>query len=48
MAKKENFYLRDQRGKSGAGERGSGVAKQNAGFASSCLLADSAIKKEGD
>ena len=29
-------------------ERASRVAKQNAGFASSCLLADSAIKKEGD
>ena len=45
MEKKENFYLREQRGNP---EQASRVAKQNAGFASSCLLANSAIKKEGD
>ena len=41
---KENFLLRNQRGKSRAHlARPARVANKNAGFASSCPLADSAI-----
>ena len=45
MAKKDNVYLRAN---SGNPELVSRVANQNAGVASSCSLADSAIKKGGD
>ena len=41
--KKEDLFLRDQRGKSRGGKVGR-LANQNSGFASSCLLADSAIQ----
>ena len=41
--KKEDLFLRDQRGKSRAGKVGR-LANQNSGFASSCLLAASAIQ----
>ena len=40
---KKDLFLRDQRGKSRGGKVGR-LANQNSGFASSCLLADSAIQ----
>ena len=43
---KENYFLRDPRGKSRTGKMGhlaARVANQNAGFALSCSVADSAI-----